>query len=89
LVAQPVECKPLNFNQYSTVATETGGPVPEVNYGTPFKIIRYADVLLMAAEAYTRDNQSGLAVPLIKLVRESAGDNDHSAIELSDQNPGY
>lgn len=67
--------------KYSTVATETGGPVPEVNYGTPFKIIRYADVLLMAAEAYTRDNQSGLAVPLIKLVRERAGDNDHSAWE--------
>ena len=33
--------------------------------------------------------KSGLAVPLIKLVRERAGDNDHSAIELSDQNPGY
>ncbi len=67
--------------KYSTVATETGDPVPEVNYGTPFKIIRYADVLLMAAEAYTKDNQSGLAIPLIKEVRERAGATDHTAWE--------
>lgn len=67
--------------KYSTVATETGPPVAEVNYGTPFKIIRYADVLLMAAEAYTKDNKSAQAVPLIKLVRERAGAIDHSAWE--------
>jgi hypothetical protein len=67
--------------KYSTVATETGDPVPEVNYGTPFKIIRYADVLLMAAEAYNKDSKDALAVPLIKLVRERAGDSNHSAWE--------
>lgn len=67
--------------KYATVATETAGPVAEVNYSTPFKIIRYADVLLMAAEAYTKDNQSGLAIPLIKAVRERAGATDHTAWE--------
>jgi len=67
--------------KYSTVATETGGPVAEVNYSTPFKIIRYADVLLMAAEAYNKNNKSSIAVPLIKQVRERAGATDHSSWE--------
>ncbi len=67
--------------KYSTYATETAGPVPEVNYSTPFKIIRYADVLLMAAEAYNKDNKDAQAVPLIKLVRERAGDSNHTAWE--------
>ncbi|MBA0885500.1 RagB/SusD family nutrient uptake outer membrane protein [Flavobacterium sp. BBQ-18] len=37
--------------KYGTLTAETGGPVAEVNYGTNFRLIRYADVLLMAAEA--------------------------------------
>lgn len=67
--------------KFSTYASETGAPVPEVNYSTPFKIIRYADVLLMAAEAYNKDNQDDKAVPLIKQVRERAGATDHSSWE--------
>ena len=37
--------------RYGSLAAEAGGPVSEVNYGTNIRVIRYADVLLMAAEA--------------------------------------
>jgi len=67
--------------KYCTRPSETGPPVTEVNWSTPFKLIRYADVLLMAAEAYNKDNQDGSAIPLIKEVRERAGFDDHSAWE--------
>lgn len=68
--------------KYSTIPSETSaGGVTEVNWNTPFKLIRLADVLLMAAEAYNQDNKDGQAVPLIKLVRERAGFVDHTAWE--------
>lgn len=67
--------------KYATKPTETGPPVPEVNYSTPFKIIRYADVLLMAAEAYNKDSKDVEAVALIKLVRERAGFTNHASWE--------
>lgn len=67
--------------KYATRLTETGPPVTQLNYGTPFKIIRYADVLLMAAEAYNRDGNDLAAVDLIRLVRERAGFTDHSSWE--------
>jgi hypothetical protein len=34
---------------------------PEINYGSNYRIMRYADALLMAAEAYHMNNQDGLA----------------------------
>jgi hypothetical protein len=37
--------------KYGSLAAETGTPVAELNYGTNVRLIRYADVLLMAAEA--------------------------------------
>lgn len=87
----PGSASPGNFNwgayegyirlKYSTIPTETAGPVNEVNWHTPFKLIRYADVLLMAAEAYTKDSQDADAVALIKEVRERAGLLDHSSWE--------
>ncbi len=67
--------------KYSTKASETSGPVAEVNHSTPFKIIRYADVLLMAAEAYNKDNKDGLAIEELKKVRIRAGFTDHTAWE--------
>ncbi len=67
--------------KYSTIPSETAGPVNEVNWNTPFKIIRLADVLLMAAEAYNRDGKDAQAVPLIREVRRRAGFTDHSAWE--------
>jgi hypothetical protein len=37
--------------KYASWKTETGAPVGELNYGTNYRYMRYADVLLMAAEA--------------------------------------
>jgi len=66
--------------KYSTIPSETSADgVKEVNWNTPFKIIRLADVMLMAAEAYNRDGKDAQAVPLIRAVRERAGFTDHSA----------
>ncbi len=36
--------------------SDEGGQVPDLNYGTNLRLIRYADVLLMAAEAYYHSN---------------------------------
>ena len=41
-------------------------------YGTNIRVLRYADVLLMAAEAYNRSNQDQKALEYINLVRERA-----------------
>ena len=68
--------------KYSTIPSETSeGGVTEVNWNTPFKLIRLSDVMLMAAEAYNRDGMDPQAVSLIKDVRERAGFTDHSAWE--------
>lgn len=68
--------------KWSTLPSETSADgVTELNYNTPFKLIRLADVLLLAAEAYNRDGMDAQAIPLIKLVRERAGFEDHSAWE--------
>ena len=40
--------------KYGTFVAETGSPVGELNYGTNLRLLRYADVLLMDAEAYYR-----------------------------------
>lgn len=37
--------------KYGTFTSQTGAPVGELNYGTNWRHLRYADVLLMAAEA--------------------------------------
>ncbi|TRX66563.1 RagB/SusD family nutrient uptake outer membrane protein [Carboxylicivirga sp. M1479] len=68
--------------KYSTLPSETSdGGVKEVNWNTPFKLIRLSDVMLMAAEAYNRDGMDAHAVPLIRDVRERAGFTDHTAWE--------
>jgi hypothetical protein len=38
-----------------------------------YVIFRYADVMLMVAEAYMRSNQAALAVPLVTAVRTARG----------------
>lgn len=42
--------------KYGSFQSQTGAPIGELNYGTNWRHIRYADVLLMAAEANYRDN---------------------------------
>lgn len=61
--------------KYATRSDETNtsdGVTPELNYGINWRLIRYADVLLMAAEAYNEDNKPGLGVIEINKVRERA-----------------
>jgi len=45
--------------KYGTYSVQTGSPVSELNYGTNWRLIRYADVLLMAAEANYRVGAAG------------------------------
>jgi hypothetical protein len=53
--------------------TAGGASVPEINYGSNIRVMRYADVLLMAAEAYRMNNQDGLAIIELNKVRARAG----------------
>jgi hypothetical protein len=49
------------------------GAVQELNYGSNLRLMRYADVLLMAAEAYYRAGNSNKAGEYINQVRDRAG----------------
>jgi hypothetical protein len=70
--------------KFTTWAGETAGPVSELNYGTNLRIIRYADVLLMAAEAYLQSGQEALATPLINLVRNRVNLPSLDAVTVND-----
>ncbi|MCF8364585.1 MAG: RagB/SusD family nutrient uptake outer membrane protein [Bacteroidales bacterium] len=73
--------------KYATRMSETSGDngaVPELNYGTNVRLLRYADVLLMAAEAKFRaGNEAGALVEFNK-VRERAQLNSLSALTFED-----
>jgi tetratricopeptide (TPR) repeat protein len=61
--------------KYGTRLDETnnqGGAVAELNYGTDLRLLRYADVLLMAAEANFRAGNSGKADNYLNQVRQRA-----------------
>lgn len=47
--------------------------VPELNYGTNIRVMRYSDALLMAAEAYHMNNEDGKAIIELNKVRNRAG----------------
>jgi len=59
--------------KYVTKTEETDGPINELNYTVNWRLLRYADVLLMAAEAYHKNNQDGQALIELNKVRERAG----------------
>lgn len=71
--------------KYGTYTTETGsaGDSP-LNMGTNWRLIRYADVLLMAAEAYFRDGDPGLALDYVNEVRRRSNVAELSAITFDD-----
>jgi hypothetical protein len=54
--------------KYGSFEQQTGGPIGELNYGTNWRHIRYADVLLMAAEALSNSDE-GKARGYLNLVR--------------------
>ncbi|ALI98795.1 RagB/SusD family nutrient uptake outer membrane protein [Rufibacter tibetensis] len=55
--------------RYGTFSTQTGTPVAELNYGTNWRMIRYADVLLMAAEAHYRAGNEAKSREYLNMVR--------------------
>jgi starch-binding outer membrane protein, SusD/RagB family len=59
--------------KYGSFSVQTGGPIGELNYGTNWRHLRYADVLLMAAEAFYRSSNEGKAQTYLNLVRNRAG----------------
>lgn len=59
--------------KYGSYSTQAGDPVGELNYGTNWRLIRYADVLLMAAEANFRAGSAGTAQGYLNTVRERSG----------------
>jgi hypothetical protein len=60
--------------KYVTRASESGTTgVQALNFGTNWRIIRYADVLLLAAEAYYESGNEGAAQTELGKVRERAG----------------
>ncbi|HYF30201.1 MAG TPA: RagB/SusD family nutrient uptake outer membrane protein [Chitinophagaceae bacterium] len=59
--------------KYGAFTSQTGTPIGELNYGTNWRHIRYADVLLLAAEAFYRAANEGKARQYINLVRERSG----------------
>ncbi|MGQ1910576.1 RagB/SusD family nutrient uptake outer membrane protein [Marinifilum sp. RC60d5] len=69
----------LKYVTKSSDTSESG--VPELNYTINWRLMRYADVLLMAAEAYHFSTQDGLALIELNKVRDRAGLED---IEASD-----
>ena len=65
--------------KYGAFASQTGGPVSELNYGTNWRHLRYADVLLMAAESYNKSNNDNKARTYLNLIRQRAGLADISS----------
>ena len=59
--------------KYGAFQSQTGGPIGELNYGTNWRQIRYADVLLMAAEAYNKSSNDGKARGYLNEVRTRSG----------------
>ncbi len=56
--------------KYGSFTSQTGGPIGELNYGTNWRQIRYADVLLMAAEANYRAANEPKALIYLNQVRQ-------------------
>ncbi len=60
--------------KYTTRPEDTASSgVRELNYGTNFRLFRYAEVLLLAAEAYSEAGQDGMARMQLNKVRNRAG----------------
>lgn len=60
--------------KYASRAEETSdGGVRELNYSTNFRIFRYAEVLLLAAEAYNKAGQDGSARTELNKIRNRVG----------------
>ncbi len=72
---EQVEC----YNQKTFVADS----VPEASWGYNRKFLRYADVLLVAAEALNENNKPGDALIYLNKVRERARENESQLPDIT------
>jgi starch-binding outer membrane protein, SusD/RagB family len=68
------------YQDYEIMATEV-----RLNSGINARIIRYADVLLMRAEALIMDNKISEALPLINAVRARIGAFEYTSLGTQDE----
>ena len=61
------------YGSFSGQTNASGGNTAELNYGTNWRLIRYADVLLMAAEAQYRASNEAKALGYLNHVRSRSG----------------
>lgn len=61
------------YGSFSTQTNSSGSSIGELNYGTNWRLIRYADVLLMAAEAQYRAGAEGPSRTYLNQVRNRSG----------------
>lgn len=80
----PWGCPGFIRAKYTTWASETAGPVGELNYGTNYRIMRFADVLLMAAEACIQDNDQTSANNYLSQVRGRVNLSTPATVTMDD-----
>lgn len=76
LTGEPWDYEGAFRTKYATRLSETSqveGQVLELNYTTNWRLLRYAEVLLLAAEAYNAEGQDGNARAELNKVRNRAG----------------
>lgn len=59
--------------KYGSIAAESNEVSLQQNYGTNWRLLRYADVLLVGAEAAARTGNESQALQYLNMVRERAG----------------
>jgi hypothetical protein len=66
-------CVRTKYTTYFAETSDLNGNTPELNYSTNWRLIRYADVLLMAAEAYQKQGKDLEARIELNKIRTRAG----------------
>lgn len=66
-------CIRTKYQTYFAETSDANGNTPELNYSTNWRLLRYADVLLMAAEAYQKQGLDVEARFELNKVRARAG----------------
>lgn len=73
----------LKYGSFDAETNQDGAP-KELNYGTNWRLIRYADVLLMSAEAKLQSGDAAGALDDINEVRGRANLGDLSSVTMAD-----
>ncbi len=61
----------VKYGTFSAESSTEPGAVTELNYGTNFRLMRYADAVLMNAEAQYRAGDESKALQLLNMLREN------------------